>query len=146
MRTLRKPKSNRSDEPIVAKVPLKPDGKKEAENAELAKLKAQVKKLKKENASLKGGPSLKMEAEVKVPLAIRNNVNKIIKAIEIESKIQKTDKPVIGSTKMRKTYKINKDHFPETLQYAKENGIFDRNKISYSGKVETFEWRSIKRQ
>lgn len=140
MRELRRPKSNTSDNLQSAGAQAEPKLKKDTEDSELLMLKVQLEKLRKENASLK------KDSEVKAPLAIRNNVEKIIKAIEVESKVQETDKPIIGSTKIRKVYKINKDHFSQTLLYAKENGIFDRNKISYSGKVETFEWWLIKKQ
>ena len=103
----------------------------ETSGQELEDLKRVLDQLKEENQLLKSGSSL------------TKNEEKILNAIRSEKIEQKTEKPILSTSMLRKKYKVSAKYQGESIRGLINKSLIEREKTTFSGNVKTYRWRIL---
>ena len=74
---------------------------------------------------------------------LTKNEKKIIAAIRSEVIEQKTDKPIISTSMLRKKYRVSAKYQGGSVEALTNKNLIKREKASYSGEVKTYRWMLI---
>jgi hypothetical protein len=72
-------------------------------------------------------------------LLLKNNTEKLVTAIQLESCAQETDWPAISLNSLRRDYKVNSHGWSRILDFVISKGIISR-KVYMIGKIESYKW------